>query len=68
MWGVDGLDDPTTYTMRVQAEPAQGGIGVMKEDTFGNPIGGVIFGVYSDSACSTRVGTMTTNSGELSLQ
>lgn len=40
----------------------------MKEDTNGNPISGVTFGVYSNSACSTRVGMMTTNSGELSLQ
>lgn len=68
MWGVDGLDDPTTYTMRVQAEASQGGIGVMKEDTYGNPVSGVMFGVYSDSACKNQVSVMTTNSGELSLQ
>ena len=63
MWGVDGLDDPTTYSMRVQAEPAQGGIGVMKEDTYGNPISGVTFGVYSNSACTNRITTMTTVGG-----
>ena len=55
------LEDPVTYVLRVQAEPAQGGIGVMKEDTYGNPVSGVIFGVYSDSACKNRVSTITTN-------
>ena len=61
MWGVDGLDDPTTYTMRVQAEPAQGGIGVLKENTNGNPVKDVVFGVYSDAACKNKVTQITTN-------
>ncbi len=61
MWGVDGLDDPTTYSMRVQAEPAQGGIGVLKENTNGNPVKNVVFGVYSDAACKNKVTQITTN-------
>jgi len=55
------LEDPVSFFIDVQAEPAQGGIGVMKEDTYGNPVSGVIFGVYSDSACKNRVSTITTN-------
>lgn len=62
------LEDPVTFVMRIQAEAPQGGIGVMKEDTYGNPVSGVTFGVYSDSACTKQVSTMTTISGELSLQ
>lgn len=54
------LEDPVSFFMRVQAEPSQGGIGVMKEDTYGNPIGGVTFGVYLDAGCTNRVSTITT--------
>lgn len=54
------LEDPVRFFIDVQAEPSQGGIGVMKEDTYGNPVSGVMFGVYSDSACTKRVSTMTT--------
>lgn len=57
------LEDPVSFFFDVQAEAAQGGIGVMKEDTNGNPISGVTFGVYSNSACTNRITTMTTVSG-----
>ena len=40
----------------------KGTIGVVKEDEFGNKLSGVVFGVYSDSACKTQVGTITTGS------
>lgn len=55
------LEDPVYFFLDVQAEASKGGIGVMKEDTYGNPVAGVKFGVYSDAACTKQVSTMTTN-------
>lgn len=39
----------------------KGAIGAVKVDADGNPLSGVTFGVYSNAACTTKVGEMTTN-------
>ncbi len=40
----------------------KGGIAVRKTDDIGNPVAGVVFGVYRDEACQTEIAQATTDS------
>ena len=53
-------------TLNVKNKRSVGTIGVKKNDSNGSPLANVVFGVYSDSACKTLVGKMTTNSNGIS--
>lgn len=41
---------------------ADGKIGAIKQDEYGSPLSGVSFGIFSDSACSNLIATITTGS------
>lgn len=54
--------DTTTYASTKIVDNRQGWIRVYKYDDAGKQLGaGYVFGVYTDKACTTKVGTMTTN-------
>lgn len=51
-----------TITLNVVNIKDSGAIGVYKTDDTGKALSGVVFNIYSDSACTSLVGTMTTGS------
>ena len=57
----DGFDPTTGATLRAST-PAYGKIELVKKDENGKLLPGVVFGLYSDSACTKLVTKLTTNS------
>lgn len=57
------LQDPVTSYLSLSTEDVKGKVSVNKVDEAGNKLTGVVFGVFSDSACSNLITTMTTQSG-----
>jgi len=57
------LQDPVTSYMTITTEDLFGKVSAEKVDEAGTKLTGVIFGVYSDSACTNLITTMTTSNG-----
>lgn len=61
-WTVTVGDDTPTVTINATNKLITGSIGIKKTNDTGKALSGVQFGVYSNSGCTTSVGTITTNS------
>ena len=61
-WTVTVGEDTPTITINAVNKKITGAIAVKKTDDAGTVLSGVKFGVYSDSACKTKIGEMTTGS------
>lgn len=61
-WNVTVNDTTPTVTINATNTLITGSIAIKKADDTGKALSGVQFGVYSNSGCTTSVGTITTNS------
>ena len=57
------LQDPVTSYMTITTEDLFGKVSAEKVDEAGTKLTGIVFGVYSDSACTNLITTMTTSNG-----
>ena len=55
-------DDPYPVYLKLTTDKPYGAVGVKKVDDTGAALSGVKIGVYSNSACTTKVAEITTNS------
>ncbi len=56
------LQDPVTSYISIETEAVDGRVSVTKENEKGEKLAGVVFGVYSDEACTKKITEMTTDS------
>ena len=61
-WDVEITSSKTLITINAINDRCVGNVGLYKTDDAGSSLSGVIFGFYSDLACTDLLGTATTNS------